>query len=121
MNIKEFKRSDAVRVMNWCKKNIGVNKRKKYLPILEWHTKSWDNDCGDYDFEDNIISVYKSSHRSAIDLIHTIIHEWAHYLQSRKKYYDYADEYGYAKNPYENQANYIADKYKFQCKRDLFG
>lgn len=121
MNIKQFKRSDALRVMNWCKKNIGINYRRKYLPDLEWHTArdvSWD--CGDYDFEDNLITLYKGSHRSVIELISTIIHEWQHYLQSSKKYYEYADQYTYDKNPFEKQANYIADKYKYQCKKDLF-
>ena len=120
MNIQNFKRSDAVRVMNWCKRNVGLNYRRHTLPILEWHKWSEDGDCGDYDFEDNLITIYKSAHKSAIDIIHTIIHEWAHYLQSRKKYYDYADKYTYDKNPFEKQANYIADKYKYQCKRELF-
>jgi Zn-dependent peptidase ImmA (M78 family) len=120
MNVKEFNRNHALRVMNWCKRNVGVNYRRKYMPVLEWHNKSEDGDCGDYDFEDNIISVYKSAHTSAIDIIHTIIHEWAHYLQSTKKYYEYSDTYTYDKNPFELQANYIADKYKFQCKRELF-
>ena len=89
MNIKQFKRSDAVRVMNWCKHNVGLNYRRKYLPTLEWHTRADDEgDCGDYDFEENKITIYKQSHISAIDIIHTIIHEWQHYLQSSKKYYD---------------------------------
>ena len=121
MNIKDFKRSDALRVMNWCKRNIGVNYRRKHLPVLEWYSaRDWDWDCGDYDFEDNIITLYKGSHKSAIDIIHTIIHEWQHYLQSTKKYYEYADKYTYDKNPFELQANYIADKYKYQCKKELF-
>ena len=114
MNIKQFKRSDALRVMNWCKKNIGINYRRKYLPDLEWHTgrdESWD--CGDYDFDDNLITVYKGSHRSVVNLIHTIIHEWCHYLQSKKKYYEYDKQLGYENNPLEHEANRIAELYKF--------
>jgi Zn-dependent peptidase ImmA (M78 family) len=120
MNIKDFKRSDAMRVMNWCKRNVGLNYRRKYFPMLEWHNKSYDGDCGDYDFEENKITIYKSAHRSALDIIHTIIHEWQHYLQSTKKYYEYADKYSYQNNPFEKQANYIAEKNKFKCKKDLF-
>ena len=121
MNIKQFNRNHAIRVMNWCKRNVGVNWRRHYFPDLEWHSeRDIDWDCGDYDFEDNTIRIYKGSHSSVIELISTIIHEWQHYLQSTKKYYEYAEQYTYDKNPFEKQANYIADKYKFQCKKELF-
>lgn len=120
MNIKQFKRKDAVRVMNWCKVNVGLNNRRKYLPSLEWHSSSYDKDCGDYDFEDNIMSVYKNNHKSVVEIISTIIHEWAHYKQSTKKYYEYDTIYNYQDNPYEIQANELADSMKWKCKKDLF-
>ena len=120
MTIKEFKRKDAVRVMNWCKRNVGLNYRRRTLPVLEWHSVSSDKDMGDYDFEDNIISVYKSNHTSVIEIIHTIIHEWAHYKQSTKKYYEYSEKYNYQDNPLEIQANELADKMKWKCRKDLF-
>lgn len=118
MNIKQFGRKDALRVMNWCKRNVGLNHRRKYLPALEW--SNYGEDCGDYDFEDNIISVYKSKHKSCIDIIHTIIHEWCHYKQSTKKYYEYSEKYNYQDNPLEIQANELADKMKWKCRKDLF-
>jgi hypothetical protein len=118
MNIKEFKRNHAIRVMTWCKSNIGLNRRRHYLPILEWHSSG--EDCGDYDFEDNIISVYKSQHNSVLEIIHTIIHEWCHYKQSKKKYYKFDEEFGYNKNPLEIQADKIANELKFKCRKDLF-
>jgi len=120
MTIKQFKRKDALRVMNWCKRNVGLNHKRKYLPVLEWTTYADDRDCGDYDFDDNIISVYKSNHKSVVDIIHTIIHEWVHYKQSSKKYYEYAEIFNYHDNPFEIQANEFADKMKWQCKKDLF-
>lgn len=120
MNIKEFNRNHALKVMRWCKRNIGVNRRRHYEPVLEWHSVSEDGDCGDYDFEDNIISVYKSAHSSVVDIIHTIIHEWCHYKQSKVKYYKYDNEVGYLKNPLEIQANEIADKLKYKCRKELF-
>jgi hypothetical protein len=120
MTIKQFKRKDAVRVMNWCKRNAGLNYRRHTLPVLEWSNKAEDDSSGDYDFEDNIISVYKSNHKSVIDIIHTIIHEWAHYKQSTKKYYEYDSKFDYHENPFEIQANELADKLKWQCKKDLF-
>jgi hypothetical protein len=118
MTIKQFSRKDALRVMNWCKRNVGLNHKRKYLPALEWSAKG--EDCGDYDFEDNIISVYKSKHKSCIDIIHTIIHEWVHYKQSTKKYYEYNEIFNYQDNPLEIQANELADKMKWKCRKDLF-
>lgn len=120
MTIKQFQRKDALRVMNWCKRNVGLNYRRHTLPALEWTTKAYDNDCGEYDFEDNIIGVNKSNHRSVIDIIHTIIHEWCHYKQSTKKYYEYDKIFNYHNNPFEIQANELADSMKWQCKKDLF-
>ena len=104
--------------MNWCKSNVGLNYRRHTLPLLEWHSVG--DDCGDYDFEDNIISVYKSQHTSVVEIISTIIHEWAHYKQSTKKYYEYDEKFDYHENPFEIQANELADKLKWQCKKDLF-
>jgi len=118
MTIKQFQRKDALRVMNWCKRNVGLNYRRHTLPALEW--SKYGEDCGNYDFEDNIISVYKSKHKSCIDIIHTIIHEWCHYKQSTKKYYEYSEKYNYQDNPLEIQANELADKMKWKCRKDLF-
>ena len=118
MNIKQFKRHHAIRVMNWCKVNVGLNYRRHTLPVLEWHSVG--EDCGDYDFEDNIISVYKNKHNSVVEIISTIIHEWAHYKQSTKKYYEYDKIFNYHDNPYEIQANELADSMKWKCKKDLF-
>ena len=118
MNIKQFSRKDAVRVMKWCETNVGLNYRRHYLPILEWHSKG--EDCGDYDFEDNIISIYKNQHKSVIEIIHTIIHEWCHYKQSTKKYYQYDEWFGYKNNPLEIEADKIANKLKYKCRKALF-
>ena len=121
MTIDKIQRQHVIKIMRWCEKNIGLNYRRKYWPLLEYHTKRGENgDCGDYDFDENLITVYKNSHRSVINLIHTIIHEWCHYKQSKKKYYQYDEAYGYENNPFEIQANEIAELYKFQCKRDIF-
>ena len=118
MNIKQFNRNHALRVMTWCKRNVGLNYRRSTFPILEWHSTG--DDCGDYDFEDNIISVYKSQHKSVIEIIHTIIHEWCHYKQSTKKYYQYDSELGYHNNPLEHEADKIANQFKYKCRKDLF-
>ena len=121
MTIDKIQRHHVIKIMRWCEKNIGINHRRKYWPLLEYHSgRGQYGDCGDYDFDDNLITVYKGSHRSVINLIHTIIHEWCHYMQSKKKYYQYDLEYGYENNPFEIQANEIAELNKFQCKRDIF-
>lgn len=118
MNIKQFNRNHALRVMTWCKSNVGLNYRRHTLPCLEWHSRG--EDCGEYDFEDNIISLYKNQHHSVLEIIHTIIHEWVHYRQSRIKYYKFDEQFGYHANPLELEADKIANELKYKCRKDLF-
>lgn len=110
-------RAPAVSITNmalrWCKRNLGVNKRKKFEPI--WSVvKGYDTDCGAYDADDNEIWIYWDQCEDVRELIQTCIHEWTHQLQPiRTKYYKYPGSY--SKNPYEREARRNEDKYTKEC------
>ena len=106
-------RAPAVKIANmalrWCRRELGVNKRKKFDPI--WSVvKGYDTDCGAYDADDNEVWVYWDQCETVRELIATCIHEWTHQLQPiRTKYYKYPGSY--SRNPYERQARRNEDKY----------
>jgi hypothetical protein len=111
--ISKLGRAPAVRIanmtLNWCKNNLGVNKRKKYFPI--WSiTKGEEDLCGEYDHETNEVFVYWDQCDDVRELISTCIHEWTHQLQPiRSKYFKYPGSY--SRNPYERQARRNETKY----------
>jgi len=99
--------------LRWCKRHLGVNKRKKFEPI--WSVvKGYDTDCGAYDADDNEIWIYWDQCEDVRELIATCIHEWTHQLQPiRTKYYKYPGSY--SRNPYEREARRNEDKYTKEC------
>lgn len=111
--IEKLGRVDAVRIANmvlrWCKKELGVNKRKKFDPI--WSIVKGDEGlCGEYDHYENEVHVYWDQCENVRELIATCIHEWTHQLQPiRTKYFKYPGTY--SRNPYERQARRNEDKY----------
>lgn len=111
--IPKLGRAPAVRIanmtLNWCKKNLGVNKRKKYEPVWSIR-KGEENICGEYDHEENEVLVYWDQCDDVRELISTCIHEWTHQLQPiRTKYFKYPGSY--SRNPYERQAKRNETKY----------
>lgn len=111
--IPKLGRAPAVRIanmtLNWCKKNLGVNKRKKYEPVWSIR-KGEENLCGEYDHEENEVLIYWDQCDDVRELISTCIHEWTHQLQPiRTKYFKYPGTY--SRNPYERQARRNETKY----------
>jgi len=112
--IKALGRAPTVRIANfalrWCKENIGVNNRKKYLPTWSIR-KSYEPDlCGEYDDTDNEVLIYYDNIDDVRELIATCIHEWTHQKQPiTTKYFKYPGSY--SRNPYERQARYNEKKY----------
>lgn len=105
--------SIAQMAMRWCKRELGINKRKKFEPI--WSiVKGDDTDCGAYDADDNEVWIYWDQCEDVRELIATCIHEWTHQLQPiRTKYYKYPGSY--SRNPYEREARRNEEKYTKQC------
>jgi len=111
--IKKVGRVEAVRIANfvlrWCRRELGVNKRKKYYPL--WYiVKGEEGLCGEYDHDENEVYVYWDQCDDVRELISTCIHEWTHQLQPiRTKYFKYPGTY--SRNPYERAACRNEDKY----------
>ena len=109
-------RIDALRigrqVEKWCRTNMGVNKRKKYDPLITYY-KSYedDTDMGEYRYWDNEIIIYYNNCGNIKNLIRTIIHEWQHQLQPMTKYEALDTKYGYRKNPLEIEAEAAEEKH----------
>ena len=107
--IDELGRAPTVRIANmvfrWCRRNLGVNGRKKWAPV--WYIrKGWSaGEMGEYDAQDNELFIYWDNIPDVRELIRTIVHEWTHQNQPiLTKYYKYPGTY--SRNPYERQAKY---------------
>jgi hypothetical protein len=113
--IDNLSRKEVARVGNmvfsWCRKNMGVNNRKHYLPT--YYFSRWNEDpkvCGEYDDETNEIFVYYKNLTDIRELIQTIVHEWQHQLQPlRTQYYKYKGPYN--RNPFEIEAKQAEEYY----------
>lgn len=117
MRSKLKSRGDVLRigrqVEKWCRTNMGINNRKKYLPTITYYkSMPEDKDMGEYRYWDNEIIVYYNNCASVGDLIKTILHEWQHQLQPMGKYEKMLDAVGYEEHPFEKEAEAAESKYK---------
>lgn len=97
-------------VFRWCRRNLGVNRRKKWDPV--WYIrKGWsDGEMGEYDAQDNELYIYYDNIPDVRELIRTIVHEWTHQNQPiLTKYHKYPGSY--SRNPYERAARYAELKW----------
>ena len=109
-------------VFEWCKKKWGPSKfHDDYPQLFSYSCKNRDGLYGFYDEKSNELHIHLCYHKSVINLIRTVIHEYTHYTQNvalnydryaarAKKYYD---------NPYERAAENRANKYDSICKKEL--
>jgi Zn-dependent peptidase ImmA (M78 family) len=108
-------------VLNWCIKNMGISHFHNTTPKIEISKKK-SNRMGEFDEDFNIITVFSKNHKSLIEFIKTIIHEYVHYLQD-PIYLEYCDntyEVG-EDNPVEVEAEERAKCYASICKKDIIG
>jgi hypothetical protein len=112
--ITDLGRAPTVRIANmvfrWCRRNLGVNGRKKYQPV--WYIrKGWSaGEMGEYDAQDNELYIYWDNIPDVRELIQTIVHEWTHQNQPiLTKYHKYPGTY--SRNPYERAARYAEIKW----------
>jgi hypothetical protein len=117
----ELKKELAIQTLKWCKRNFGLNKRKK-LPKISVRIRFIDEDSypfGEYYWEDNRIIIYDSKCKSMTDVISTVIHEYTHYLQSMKKYYEYFNTHYYSTHPFEREAIRNSKLYTKKCLNSI--
>jgi hypothetical protein len=69
---------------------------------------------GQYDYEDNVIKIWKKSCSGMLGYVRTFVHEYAHAKQKglAKNYTAYYVEYGYWNNPYEVDARQKEKMYR---------
>lgn len=99
-------------VQDFCQQYLGVNNR--HLTPIKISIKKSNlkkTYYGQYEPYQNKITLFWNNIPTVEDFIHTLIHEWVHYLQPIKtKYYKLLDEFGYEKHPFEKEADRIADE-----------
>ncbi len=119
----EIKKQYAIEAMKWCRNNLGVNKRKKNklkVSVRVNFKKTDERDFnGSYYSNENRIIIYDLNCNSLEDVVSTVIHEYTHYLQSVKKYWEYFKTHYYSTHPYERQARRNEEKYTEVCLKSI--
>ena len=105
------------KVYEWCKKKYGRSKYNGRYPDIVFKKSDYysGEDWGYYDEIDKVIFVSKDKHETLRDLVHTIIHEYTHYLQSMYHYKILSLYLEHHENPLEIQAESIADRDVDEC------
>lgn len=117
-----FKRKIAILTLKWCQENIGINKKKKNIKLsvtTKPHKEGNYYILGHFLNSENKIMIYNLKEQSLIDIVQTIIHEYTHYLQSSKKYWEYHKTHYYSQHPYERQARRNELKYGKTCLKEI--
>jgi hypothetical protein len=120
MNLEKVDRKFVNSIFDYCISQFGYSKYQRVLPRLILYNRpcrSEPENCGYYDYSKNVICIFKPSHRSCLDLVNTIVHEYVHYLQSEKKYYKLEKKHEYKDHPFEVEAYEIANKHGVLAKR----
>lgn len=118
-----LKKQIASLTLKWCKSNLGINEKKKRPVKLCIRIKPQKEGkyivFGHYFSDINSIYVYGMRTISIRDIVATIIHEYTHYLQSDKKYWEYFKTHYYSTHPYERQARRNEERYTNNCLNDI--
>lgn len=119
--VQPLGRAEILRIsrlaLKWCKKNLGVNNRKQYELICNVAVGD-ENECGEYDPEDNRITIYWNSMMNTEEIIRTCIHEWTHYKQPMLAHY-FRIKKPYSKHPMEREAIRAEGKLFRECWADI--
>jgi hypothetical protein len=74
---------------------------------------------GIYYVNENRIIVYSLNCETIDEVVSTIIHEYTHYQQSMKKYWEYFEFYYYSNHPYEKEARKNEEMFTKKCIRSI--
>jgi hypothetical protein len=121
-------------ILLWCKRKWGKSKFKKGYPKLRVYSSakgtynSSRTSFGTYNYITNTINVHICHHKSYMQLIDTVIHEYKHYLLDDKEYKrierlmykkgyspDYVDDY----HPHEKKSARLAKVWSAKCLFEL--
>lgn len=104
----------------WCQENLGVNNRRRNPLSVEVKDMSLTS-MGEFNYKENSITVYYWMHIDVGSLVSTVIHEYTHYLQPVRKYYNklWAIHKYHSRHPMERQAFRTEKKYFKICWNDI--
>lgn len=122
MNKNDINKKNLKRILNWCKDYYGESKFKN-IDTLKIYIDDTMDCAGAYCTRQNTIFVNTKVHRSFIDVINTMIHEYTHFRQDiNVMYFKYLKVYSfnYENHPYEITATETAERDKRKCFRDVF-
>jgi Zn-dependent peptidase ImmA (M78 family) len=107
--------------IKWCREYFGLNERKKTKLIFDFTTRSrkMGNSMvyGNYCFYRNKMTIYEPACDTLYEVVATVIHEYTHYLQVRRKYREYEITRYYSQNPMEREAKRNEIKYTKECMK----
>jgi uncharacterized protein YjaZ len=119
----ETKKWYAKQALKWCELNFGFNERKRTRMTLDITERSRKiKNCivyGNYCFYRNRMTIYLPNNKTIHDIVSTVIHEYTHYLQVRRRYREYEISVFYSQNPFEKQAKRNEEKYTKMCIKDI--
>jgi len=115
---KEEVTNKSTEIIEKVSEHYGYSKYQKSLPYLLIENSPYsdadDPDCfGEYDKDENELTIYWKNIDSIEVLIRTIIHEYQHYLQSPAWFTRYYNNgHGYNTHPYELAAIKAEESWK---------
>ncbi len=104
--------------VKWCVEKWGVNRRRTDMLIVDLN---WDesNSMGDYDYRENLITIYPRANSNIRDLVDTVIHEFTHQRQKMSTYHKVLKTKGYSEHPMEIEAFQTAKENRKNCWHSL--
>ena len=105
--------------LDWCITKYGSSIHND-RSTLEIKFRSKLEFYGEYDSGDNVIYLNPAKHKTLIDWVNTIIHEYTHFKQNIDGMYTkYYNQYGrtYENHPHEVTAHRIADRDQKEARR----
>lgn len=119
----ESKKRYALLTLRWCENYFGLCQRKKRKLSFKFsERKRKIGNCdvfGNYCFYRNEIIIYLPNNQTIYDVVSTVIHEYTHYLQVRRKYREFEKTRYYSQNPMERQAKRNEDRFTNICLKEI--
>lgn len=98
--------------LDWCVNRYGVSIHNDIL-TLDIKFRSKLEFYGEYDVDDNVIYLNPTKHKTLVEWVNTIIHEYTHFRQNIDVMYTkYYVKYGrtYENHPHEVTAHRVANQ-----------
>ena len=120
----DSKKKCAYLTLKWCKEHMGINNRRKTKPKVSVRIYFKKDETerfikGAYYSDENRIIIYEINCKTLENVVSTVIHEYTHYMQSTKKYWDFFKTHDYSTHPYERQAKRNEKKYTKICLSEI--